>query len=286
MAEPISPAGDATGDRPAAAESTPAEPELLAPPTEEELAATGEPTLEEIRAAAAGDSEADTAVVRPAATEATPPPPPPPPFIERAEAPTVVEPAAEERTPPPPPVPSQPVLAPADESAPPPPRARGNRLVATAWVVLAAGLFQVLYFAALGLVILLLAGAAAVAPQLANIAKYPFAWLPVVFFLLFFELTVLLLNRAGRFAYVVASLVVGLLVYIVSVLLISIIVGGGIGDTSTLAQAFESPEFVLTGLVAREVMLWTGFAIGSRGIRLRARNKEERARYDEELADA
>jgi hypothetical protein len=97
---------------------------------------------------------------------------------------------------------------------------------------------------------------------------------------------VLLFNRAGRFAYVVASLIVGLLVYVVSVLLISILVGGSIGDTSTLAQAFESPEFVLAGLVAREVMLWTGFAIGSRGIRVRRRNSEERARYDEELGDA
>jgi hypothetical protein len=187
---------------------------------------------------------------------------------------------------PPSPAEEQPVLAPAAENAPPPPRKAGNRVVATAWVLLAAGLFQVVYFAALALIILLLGGPSAVAPGLTNILGYPFAWLPVLFFFLLFELTVLLFNRAGRFAYVVASLVVGFLVYVLSVLLISILVGGGIGDTATLARAFESPEFVLTGLVAREVMLWTGFAIGSRGTRVRRRNKEARRHYDEELADA
>lgn len=185
-----------------------------------------------------------------------------------------------------PPTRAQPVIAPADEHAPPPPRRHGNRLVGTAWVLLAAGLFQLLYFGALALIILLLGGQAAVAPGITNIARFPFAWLPVLFFFLLFELTVLLFNRAGRFAYVVASLVVGLLVYVISVLLISIMVGGGIGDTATLARAFESPEFVLTGLVAREVMLWTGFAIGARGTRVRRRDRAARKQYKEEVGDA
>ena len=318
MAEPISPAGeptagDASVDGPTDTTRRRERPELLEPPTEEELAATGEPTLEEIHAAAGGtgtevmpaaDTEvihaSDTDVIRPAAAEETVAAEPEAARAAETEVvpasePTAVQPVATApappapaAAPPPPPAPAsaQPVLAPAEDSAPPPPRVRGNRLVGTAWVLLAAGLFQVLYFAALGLIILLLGGAAAVGPQITNIAKFPFAWLPVLFFFLFFELTVLLINRAGRFAYVVASLIVGLLVYISSVLLISIMVGGGIGDRSTLAQAFESPEFVLTGLVAREVMLWTGFAIGSRGIRVRRRNTEARKKYDEELADA
>lgn len=186
----------------------------------------------------------------------------------------------------PPPAPAdQPVLQPADADQPAAPKQGGNRLVGTAWVLLAAGLFQVLYFAALALIVLLLGGAAAVGPQLALIARTPFAWLPVLFFFLLFELTVLLFNRAGRFAYVVASLVVGFLVYLLSVLLISILVRGGIGDANTLAQAFESPEFVLTGLVAREVMLWTGFAIGARGKRVRTRNTRAKQAYRQELAE-
>jgi hypothetical protein len=305
MAEPTSPAEEPRPDArraadPPASFTSEETPVLLQPPTEEELAATGEPTPEEIHAAAGTDAEvapASAADVRHAdSVEAAPAPdadvrPADGAAVDRPQdsepAPAVARPLPADPAPPAPPAPAaaQPVLAPAVES-PPPPRARGNRVVGTAWVLLAAGLFQVLYFGALALIILLLGGVAAVAPGLANITHYPFAWLPVLFFFLFFELTVLLFNRAGRFAYVVASLIVGLLVYIVSVLLISILIGGGIGDTATLARAFESPEFILTGLVAREVMLWTGFAIGSRGIRVRRRNSEARKRYEGEVGDA
>jgi hypothetical protein len=296
MAQPTSPTGEPMGDgkqaagppvdEPTAAPRSRDKPVLLQPPTEAELARTGEPTLDEIHAAASGTQAdavpaADTEVVRPAETEVIRP-------AEteqvRHDSATTVQPVVAHPAPPSPAEP-QPVLAPAAESAPPP-RKHGNRLVGTAWVLLAAGLFQVLYFGALALIVLLLGGAASVVPGLQNVAAYPFAWLPVLFFFLLFELTVLLFNRAGRFAYVIASLIVGLLVYVLSVLLISILIGGGIGDTATLARAFESPEFILTGLVAREVMLWTGFAIGSRGIRVRRRDKEARKRYEAEVADA
>lgn len=173
---------------------------------------------------------------------------------------------------------TQTVLAPAEEPAAAPKRG-GNRLAGTAWVLLAAGLFEVLYLAAIALVVLLLGGAQAVVPQLVPFASSPFAWLPVLLFFLLFELTVLLINRAGRFAYVIASLIVGLLVYVLSVFLISILLGGGIGDRLTLARAFESPEFILAGLIAREVMLWTGFAIGARGTRVRKRNRAAKDAY-------
>jgi hypothetical protein len=122
--------------------------------------------------------------------------------------------------------------------------------------------------------------------QVQQIAKTSLAWLPVVLFFLLFELVVLLLNRAGRFAYVVASLVIGIVVYVATVLLYSLIVLHTVGDANTLAQTFLNWEFILVGLVAREVMLWTGIAIGSRGIRVRNRNREARARYDQERADA
>ncbi len=263
MAEPIRPAGEASAEpgRPVA-ETSAGEPTTSAPsvPAEEQDVAFLTPPPDD-------DDQEATAVVEPAAATAVVPP---------AQT-AVLPPAPEEQ---------QPVLAPAAEAAPTPPAKAGNRIVATAWVLLAAGLFEVLYLGALALIILLLGGSAAVAPGIRNIVAFPFAWLPVLFFFLLFELTVLLFNRAGRFAYVVASLIVGFLVYVASVLLISILVGGGIGDTATLARAFESPEFVLTGLVAREVMLWTGFAIGARGTRVRRRNKEARRQYQEDLADA
>lgn len=189
---------------------------------------------------------------------------------------------------PPAPAQQQPVLAPAEETAPPAPKKHGNRLAATAWVLLATGLFVVVYFAAVALLELLIAGPQAVAPQLQVLATTGggvLAWLPALFFFLLFELTVLLFNRAGRFAYVVASLIVGVLVYALSASLVPLVAGGSAPDRNTAVQAFLSPVFVLTGLVAREVMLWTGFAIGARGTRVRRRDKEARRRYEQELGD-
>jgi hypothetical protein len=195
---------------------------------------------------------------------------------------TAVRPHAEE----PPAAPQErTVLPPAGESAPPPPRKKGNRLVATAWVLLAAGLFQVVFFAANALVALVFGGTQAVVPQVQSIAGTSLAWLPVLLFFLLFELTALLVNRAGRVAYVLASLVVGAIVYVLTVLLFSVLVRHTLGDANTLAQTFLNWEFILVGLVAREVMLWTGLAIGSRGIRVRRRNREARKHYEQEVAD-
>ncbi|MBW4042763.1 MAG: hypothetical protein HIU86_11690 [Acidobacteria bacterium] len=306
MAEPTTPAGEPTGDGglpagPSVDEPTTAasrareKPVLLEPPTDAELAATGEPTLDEVHAAAsgtradaasAGDAEAvrptgtGTEAARPADTEfVRPATGTVPPESATAVQPVVAEPA------PPAPAQAQPVVGPAAESAPPPVR-HGNRLVGTAWVLLAAGLFQAVFFGLNALVVLTFVGPAAIASQVQQVAQTALAWLPVLLFFLFFELTVLLFNRAGRFAYVVASLVVGIIVYVGTVLLYSLIVQHTLGDSNTLAQTFLNWEFIIIGLAAREVMLWTGIAIGSRGIRVRRRDSEALKRYDAEVADA
>lgn len=206
-----------------------------------------------------------------------------PAVVQAAAAPAAPSTAVE----PPPPAPAeQPVLAPAADFAPPPPRKQGNRLAATAWVLLAAGLFQVVFFGVNALVALVFGGSQAVVPQLRSLAPTVLAWLPVLLFFLLFELTVLLINRAGRVAYVLASLIVGLIVYVLTVVLFSLISVNGLGDANRLSQTFLNWEFILVGLVAREVMLWTGLAIGSRGIRVRRRNREARRTYREEVAGA
>ena len=304
MAQPTSPTGEPIGDgrqaagppvdEPTAAPRPREEPVLLQPPTDAEMAETGEPTVEEIHAAANGTHAdarpaADTEVVRPAETEVMRPAATE--VIRPAEteqvahdSATVVHPVVAEPAPPAPAEPQR-VLTPAAESAPPPPRKHGNRLVATAWVLLAAGLFQVVFFGINALVVLTFVGPAAIASQVQQVAHTALAWLPVLLFFLLFELTVLLFNRAGRFAYVVASLVVGFIVYVGTVLLYSLLVQHTLGDSNTLAQTFLNWEFIITGLAAREVMLWTGIAIGSRGIRVRRRDREARKRYEAEVAD-
>jgi hypothetical protein len=198
------------------------------------------------------------------------------PPVATAVHPSAVDPAPRDQRP----------LPTTDEGAvPPPPRKKGNRLVATMWVLLAAGLFQVVFFGANALVALVFGGTAAVVPQVQSIAGTSLAWLPVLLFFLLFELTVLLFNRAGRVAYVLASLIVGAIVYVLTVVLFSVLVRHTLGDANTLAQTFLNWEFILVGLVAREVMLWIGLAIGSRGIRVRRRYREAREHYEQEVAD-
>lgn len=183
---------------------------------------------------------------------------------------------------PPPPVPRQaPTPLPAAD-APPPPRRRSNRLVGTAWVLLAALVFEVVYLAAFALVVLVVAGPANVGLSMQQLVSTPFAWLPVVLFALFYELTVLLLNRAGRFAYVLSSLIVAAIVYVLSAVLILAMQEGGITNEGNLGRALIAPQVVLIPLIAREVMLWTGLAIGARGHRVRRRNREAQETYERE----
>ncbi len=218
--------------------------------------------------------------------------------LDRSDDRTAVLPADERRTGPedatavlpadradvttPPPAPRHaPAPLPAAD-APPPPRRRNNRLVGTAWVLLAALFFEVLYLAAFALVVLVVAGPANVRISMQQLISTPFAWLPVVLFALFYELTVLLLNRAGRFAYVLSSLIVAAIVYVLSAVLILAMQEGGISNEGNLGRALIAPQVVLIPLIAREVMLWTGLAVGARGRRVRRRNREAQEAYERE----
>ena len=98
------------------------------------------------------------------------------------------------------------------------------------------------------------------------------------------------LNRAGWWAYVLGSLVVGILVYLVSIGVL-LLLNNVIGMTpSAAARAFrvaaESPLIITAALVAREVSLWMGAAIAARGRRVKAKNAEARAAFDSESARA
>jgi hypothetical protein len=187
---------------------------------------------------------------------------------------------AADRTPPPPAPRQAPTPLPAADA--PPPRRRSNRLVGTAWVLLAALFFEVLYLAAFALVVLVAAGQASVGQSLQQLLSTPFAWLPVLLFALFYELTVLLLNRAGRLAYVLSSLIVAAVVYLLSTVLILAMQQGGIANENLLGRALIAPQVVLIPLIAREVMLWTGLAVGARGRRVRHRNRAAQEAYERE----
>lgn len=169
---------------------------------------------------------------------------------------------------------------------PPAPRRRSNRLFATGMVLLSALLFEALYLAAFALLVSVLSGPQQVVPGLQSLIAERLIWVPLVLFVVLYELLVLLFNRAGRFVYVVASLVVGFLVFVGSIVVVVPLVTGQPVTQDILRQVLVGPEFVLAGLAAREVMLWTGFAIGAHGKRLRRKNREARDEYEHELAEA
>lgn len=180
---------------------------------------------------------------------------------------------------------TEPVAPVAASTERPQPRKRSNRLFATGMVLLSALLFEVLYLAAIALLIVVLSGPSQVVPGLQSLVTERLVWVPLVIFVVLYELLVILFNRAGRFVYVVASLIVGLAVYLGSVVIVVTLAGQTLTQ-DILRQVLISPEFALAGIAAREVMLWTGFAIGAHGKRLRRKNREARDEYEHELADA
>jgi hypothetical protein len=188
----------------------------------------------------------------------------------------------DDRTPPPPPAPQQRATPVPPADAPPPPRRGSNRLVGTAWALLAALIFEIVYLAAYALLIVVVYGPSSVSPALSSLNKIGLTWLPVILFVLFYELTVLLLNRAGRFAYVLSSLIVAAIVYLLTTFLALAMQSGGIANEGSFGQALIAPQIVLIPLVAREVMLWTGLAVGARGRRVRRRNRAAQEQYERE----
>ena len=100
-----------------------------------------------------------------------------------------------------------------------------------------------------------------------------------------------ILNRARWWAYILGGLFVAVFVYFA-------FVGAWIYDTKVLnaqrrtrprppcSRAWVSPFAVLAGVIAREISMWTGAWLAARGRKLKARNAEAQADYEQQLADA
>lgn len=168
--------------------------------------------------------------------------------------------------------------------APAEPKKHGNRgigsLIAIGSAIIYAAVFAIVVF-----VIRLL---------LANEATFTFVlqpsfYVPVLFYVIGLVLLVLILNRAGWAAYVVGSILVGVLVYFgtIGVLALGQNVVAMTPQAAGLvfgALVFD-PFVIAAALVAREVSLWMGHLISRRGRRVKARNAEARDAWQRELAD-
>ncbi|WP_066041199.1 hypothetical protein [Herbiconiux solani] len=171
-------------------------------------------------------------------------------------------------------------------TAPVPPRPKGNR-GAGSLIALAGTVLFALVYGGVGFLIILanLSGEAAVSAFTSFLASAAFI-VPVVVFALALILIVLIVNRAGWWAYVLGGFLVAVLVYF------GAIAGALIHVQAWAWQPQEQYDFVRSltmdpltlaaAIVAREASIWTGAFIALRGRRLKARNVTAREEFDRE----
>jgi hypothetical protein len=168
--------------------------------------------------------------------------------------------------------------------APVPPRRQGNRGVGSLIALLAALVFAVLYALAVALIRL-----AQGADFQLDLLLAPAYFVPVLFFLCAFVLLVLIVNRGAWWAYILGSLVVGLIVYFgtigVALLVDNVILMTPSEAARAFAVGLSSPYVIAAALLAREVSMWSGSLISYRGRKVKERNLEARAAFERETAE-
>ncbi|MGX5682071.1 hypothetical protein [Schumannella luteola] len=212
----------------------------------------------------------DAVVVEETAVEPAPP--------AEVSEPTVVEAVVE----PEPARPAQPQVV--YVQAPAAPVKKGNRGVGALIALLSALVFTAL----LAIITAIIGGVVTGRFSFGFLAQANF-YLPTLFFVIGFVLLVLLANRANWWAYIVGSVVVGLVVYFGTVG--AVLLGSGVilrtpaEAAEMFADGLANPIVIAAALLAREVSLWTGSIIARRGRRVKVRNAEARESWERELAE-
>lgn len=168
--------------------------------------------------------------------------------------------------------------------APAQPANKGNRGFGVLMAVLGAVIFAVLLALAAILILFVVAGSI----ETTMFSRLEF-YIPIAAFLVAFIVLVLLTNRAAWWAYILGSLVVGLVVYF-GTIGITMLAAGGFGFTPGEAADFWhagiiEPFNIAAGLLAREVSMWLGVAIARRGRKVKTRNVERKAAWEREVAE-
>ncbi|MBN9632591.1 MAG: hypothetical protein J0I18_18605 [Actinobacteria bacterium] len=188
-----------------------------------------------------------------------------------------------------PPIAPQPV-APIFLQRPEPPKRKSNRGFGILIALVGTALFAVLWAAAVVGVGALLAPGSEFIPALIQFSTHSTAWAPVVAFFIGMVVLIQIVNRARWWAYILGGLFVAVFVYLVYI-------GAALIDNGylqknpgerqiLLTQVWVAPFAVLAGVIAREVSIWTGAWLAARGRKLKARNAEAQADYEQQVADA
>ena len=173
--------------------------------------------------------------------------------------------------------------------APRPPRKKGNRGVGIVVAIVAAIVFAVLYAIAALIIFPVWAPGAPVSTGFSNFLGSTVFWVPVLFFLVFFALLVLLVNRAGWWAYVIGSNVIAAIVYFGSIgvflLQANVVLLTPAAASHKFGQYASEPFVIAAGLLALEVTIWAGAIVASRGRRVKAKNVQAREAWESESPD-
>lgn len=174
--------------------------------------------------------------------------------------------------------------------SPMPPEIRGNRGAGVLIALLATLGFAVV---CAGVVALWLAPTLAPSQFVAGLTESLLAWSFIAATIAFFVglvVLVLIVGRAGWWAYVLGGFLVGVFVWAAATagLVVDALGWRALIDLppATLIERFGiSLPAIAAGVVAREATVWFGAWIGSRGKRMKQRNAEELAAYEAALAE-
>jgi len=113
-------------------------------------------------------------------------------------------------------------------------------------------------------------------------------YVPALFFLVGSVALALILNRAGWWAHVIGSLFVALFVYFGTIATVLIVNGVVLLTPDQAAEQFRqgtiAPFTIAAALVAREIAIWAGAIVASRGRKLKVRNAEALETFQREQA--
>jgi hypothetical protein len=167
------------------------------------------------------------------------------------------------------------------------PKDKSNRGMGTLLALASGVVFLLLYGAVAGLIIVLNTEDDPLG-SFVSFVSHPSFWLPVVVFTVAYILFVLIVNRASWWAHVLGGLLVAALTYL------SFIGGALLGlpawnftleqVTAFIRPVWYSPFALIAFILAREVPIWIGAVISSRGRQLKTRNAEAREEFDREQA--
>ncbi|WP_374009670.1 hypothetical protein [Leifsonia sp. LS-T14] len=186
-------------------------------------------------------------------------------------------------------------VAPIYLQRPEPPKKKSNRGVGILIALVGTVAFAILWAAAVLIVGSLLTPTDEFLPSLlefftGGVGFGIRGWAPVLAFFIGMVVLIQILNRSRWWAYILGGLFVGVFVYFVFIGANLIAAQYWTRTPNELAillrSLWVSPFAVLAGVIAREISIWTGAWLAARSRKLKARNAEAQADYEQQVADA